>query len=234
MPFADGDKSYRNAPSRNRKETDQMKITRMKLSDMRKPEKNVRMHTEMQLQEYERSIKMFGQIRPIVVDGEGTILAGIGLYETLNRMQKQEADVYCLENLTPAQKKKLMIADNRIFNLGVENLDVLNEFIEELKDDLDIPGFDEEILRQMVSDAEEVTEKICEYGTLDEDEIHEIKQTGERQQAMYKNEAVMTEKNMQTQARSASDSEPLHLDHEIPEPEGKFVICPDCGRKIWL
>ena len=211
-----------------------MEITRMKLSDMRKPEKNVRMHTEMQLQEYERSIKMFGQIRPIVVDGEGTILAGIGLYETLVRMQKQEADVYCLENLTPAQKRKLMIADNRIFNLGVENLDVLNEFIEELKDDLDIPGFDEEILRQMVSDAEEVTEKICEYGTLDEDEIQEIKQTGERQQAMYKNEAAVTEKNMQAQAGPDSNCESLHSDHEISEPEGKFVICPDCGRKIWL
>ena len=153
-----------------------MKVTRMKLAEMKKPDKNVRMHTEKQLQEYERSVRMFGQIRPIVVDEGGTILAGIGLYDTMLRMGEKEADVYQLKSLTPTQKKKLMIADNKIFNLGVENLEVLNEFFEELKDDLDIPGFDEDILRQMVSDAEEVTEKICEYGTLDDDEIKQMKQ----------------------------------------------------------
>ena len=136
-----------------------MKVTRMKLAEMKKPDKNVRMHTEKQLQEYERSVRMFGQIRPIVVDEGGTILAGIGLYDTMLRMGEKEADVYQLKSLTPTQKKKLMIADNKIFNLGVENLEVLNEFFEELKDDLDIPGFDEDILRQMVSDAEEVDRK---------------------------------------------------------------------------
>ena len=65
---------------------------RMKLAEMKKPDKNVRMHTEKQLQEYERSVRMFGQIRPIVVDEEGMILAGIGLYDTLIRMNEQEAD----------------------------------------------------------------------------------------------------------------------------------------------
>lgn len=209
-----------------------MEVIRMKLADMRKPEKNIRMHTEKQLQEYERSIRMFGQIRPIVVDGDGTILAGIGLYETLIRMKEQEADVYRLENLTKTQKKKLMIADNKIFNLGVENLDVLNEFLEELKDDLDIPGFDEEILRQMVSDAEEVTKKICEYGTLDEDEIKHMKQLEERQRAAYGNS--QSEGSPQTPPESRVNQEPQNSDDVTPEQEGNFVICPDCGRKIWL
>ena len=45
-----------------------MKIITMKLADLIKPEKNVRIHTEQQLKEFRRSIKMFGQIRPIVVD----------------------------------------------------------------------------------------------------------------------------------------------------------------------
>lgn len=40
----------------------------MKLSDLVKPEKNVRIHTEQQLKEFRRSIEMFGQIRPIVID----------------------------------------------------------------------------------------------------------------------------------------------------------------------
>lgn len=208
-----------------------MEVIRMKLAEMKKPDKNVRMHTEKQLQEYERSVRMFGQIRPIVVDEEGTILAGIGLYDTLLRMGEKEADVYQLRELTPTQKKKLMIADNKIFNLGVENLEVLNEFFEELKDDLDIPGFDEDILRQMVSDAEEVTEKICEYGTLDDDEIKQMKQLEERQKATYGN-SVSSEREP-APAEGKAIQEP-QANEETAEPEGNFVICPDCGRKIWL
>lgn len=220
-----------------------METIRMKLADMKKAAKNVRMHTEKQLQEYERSIRMFGQIRPIVVDEEGNIMAGNGLYETLLRMKAEEADVYRLENLTPAQKKKLAIADNKIYNLGVENLMVLNEFIEELRDDLDIPGFDEEILKQMISDAEEVTEKICEYGTLDDNEIQELKKLGERQSAAYENGKQDNREVSATPVISSTIQEPgvpegrmsaENPNNVMSEPEGKFVICPDCGRKIWL
>lgn len=220
-----------------------METIRMKLADMKKAAKNVRMHTEKQLQEYERSIRMFGQIRPIVVDEEGNILAGNGLYETLLRMKAEEADAYRLENLTPAQKKKLAIADNKIYNLGVENLTVLNEFIEELRDDLDIPGFDEEILKQMVSEAEVVTEKICEYGTLDENEIQELKKLGERQNSAYENESLGDREVSTAPVASSSIQEPVTPEEKYPtenpnsvmsEPEGRFAICPDCGRKIWL
>ena len=136
---------------------------------------------------------MFGQIRPIVVDENNTILAGNGLYETLLRMNREDALVYKYEDLTEAQKKKLMIADNKIFSLGIENLDTLNEFLEELSGDLDIPGFDEEILKQMVADADEITEKIAEYGTLDEDEVQKIKEANERRGSAKRQE---TPRNM--------------------------------------
>lgn len=61
-----------------------MNVTRKLLSELRRPERNVRMHTDKQLKEFRRSIEMFGQIRPIVVDEDGVILAGNGLYETLS------------------------------------------------------------------------------------------------------------------------------------------------------
>ena len=107
-----------------------MKQLTMKLKDLVRPERNIRIHTEKQLAEFERSVRMFGQIRPIVVDENNIILAGNGLYETLLRMNREEALVYKYEDLTEAQKKKLMIADNKIFSLGIENLDTLNEFLE--------------------------------------------------------------------------------------------------------
>ena len=140
----------------------------MKVADLKAPERNVRIHTDQQLKEFEKSIRMFGQIRPIVVDENNEILAGNGLYLTLMRLGIEEARVYKYDDLTSAQKKKLMIADNKIFNLGIENMDTLNEFLSELQGDLDIPGYDEDILRQMFADADELTEQISNYGTLDQ------------------------------------------------------------------
>ncbi len=210
-----------------------MEITTMKLADLVKPEKNVRIHTERQIKEFQRSVTMFGQIRPIVVDENNVILAGNGLYDTLVRMGKETADVYRYDNLTENQKKKLMIADNKIFNLGIENLEVLDSFLEDLQGDFDIPGFDEEILKQMVSDAENVTEKIAEYGTLDEEEIQKIRKSAERTQ-----EPVQNAEGHPQQEPDSSKKESLPV-MEVQENDEaaeirKFIICPKCGEKIWL
>lgn len=209
-----------------------MEIITMKLVDLVKPEKNVRIHTEQQLKEFQRSVKMFGQIRPIVVDENNVILAGNGLYETLIAMGKETADVYKYDNLTENQKKKLMIADNKIFSLGIENLDTLNSFLEDLQGDLDIPGFDEDILKQMVSEAEDVTEKLSEYGTLDDEEIQSIKESGERkEQQIQKAEAEQATPAPQPIAQPQQE---MPEDSEDTTEVKKFVICPTCGEKIWL
>jgi ParB-like chromosome segregation protein Spo0J len=209
-----------------------MEIITMKLVDLVKPEKNVRIHTEQQLKEFQRSVKMFGQIRPIVVDENNVILAGNGLYETLIAMGKETADVYKYDNLTENQKKKLMIADNKIFSLGIENLDTLNSFLEDLQGDLDIPGFDEDILKQMVSEAEDVTEKLSEYGTLDDEEIQSIKESGERkEQQIQKAEAEQAAPAPQPIAQPQQE---MPEDSEDTTEVKKFVICPKCGEKIWL
>lgn len=208
-----------------------MEVITMKLADLVKPERNVRIHTEQQLKEFERSITMFGQIRPIVVDENNVILAGNGLYETLLMMGKETADVYQYKNLTENQKKKLMIADNKIFNLGIENLETLNCFLEELQGDLDIPGFDEEILKQMVSEAEDITSKLSEYGTLDEDEIRSIRKSSQKreQKAQY----ARTEGDCPEQQSAAVQQEDQADNDETTEIR-KLVICPKCGEKIWL
>lgn len=208
-----------------------MKVTTMNLSELKKPEKNVRIHTEQQLKEFERSVTMFGQIRPIVVDENNVILAGNGLYDTLIAMGRETADVYKYDNLTENQKKKLMIADNKIFSLGIENLDTLNSFLEELQGDLDIPGFDEDILKQMVSEAEDVTEKIAEYGTLDEDEIQSIKENATRKEQ----QTPPQEQKADPEAPGTATSELIQEEQDEETTEiKKFVICPNCGEKIWL
>lgn len=201
-----------------------MQIIKMPLSELVYPEKNMRIHTENQIQEFIRSIKMFGQIRPVVIDENNVILAGNGLVQALNRAGITEADVYKIANLTENQKKKLMIADNKIFSLGIENLDTLNTFLEELQGDLDIPGFDEEILKTMVADGDEVTQKIAEYGVLNTAEIEQIRQTPIRKD---ESPAPIT-------TSTSDDTDEEEITEQEPADVRKFVVCPKCGEKIWL
>ena len=213
-----------------------MKVTKMKISELKCPEKNIRIHTEKQIQEFSRSVNMFGQIRPIVVDEDNTILCGNGLYATLVHMGMESADVYKVTGLSEQQKKKLMIADNKIFGLGIDDLDTFNQFLEDLKEDLDIPGYDKEILESMVAEAEEITERISEYGTIDESEIEAIRASKERKEALIEkslNNAEGddgsdddTDTSDQNNAQQTESSDPADVQ--------KFVVCPDCGCKIWL
>ena len=213
-----------------------MNSIKVKLSELKKPEKNVRIHTPKQLSEFVRSVKMFGQIRPIVIDENNMILAGNGLFDALMAAEYTEAECYQYTDLTENQKKKLMIADNKIFSLGIENIDTLNSFIADLSEDLDIPGYDSEILRQMIADADEVTEKLAEYGTLQIGQIEEIRQAGERRDARIQAAANEEHNN------SSGTNESIKIDNNSTANERpgettdiqKYVICPKCVEKIWL
>lgn len=217
-----------------------MKVIKKRLDDLKHPEKNVRIHSEQQIRELKRSLEKFGQTRALVVDENNVILIGNGLYEAMVSLGYQEASVYVKTELSENDKKKLMIADNKTYALGIDNLDTLNEFLEELQGDLDIPGYDEEILQQMVADADEVTEKISEYGTLDASEIQKIKEANEKREqkaavaeisdnnSENSSENPNTSDNQSSERQNTTETEP-----EITETR-KFVICPNCGEKIWL
>lgn len=217
-----------------------MKVIKKRLDDLKHPEKNVRIHSEQQIRELKRSLEKFGQTRALVVDENNVILIGNGLYEAMVSLGYQEASVYVKTELSENDKKKLMIADNKTYALGIDNLDTLNEFLEELQGDLDIPGYDEEILQQMVADADEVTEKISEYGTLDESEIQKIKEANEKREqkaaaaeisdnnSENSSENPNTSDNQSSERQNTTETEP-----EITETR-KFVICPNYGEKIWL
>lgn len=205
-----------------------MKVISMTIDSLVSPEKNVRIHSEKQISEFVRSIEKFGQIRPVVVDENNTVLAGNGLVEAMKKAGKDTVFVYKMDNLSENDKKKLMIADNKIFSLGIDNLETLNSFLEDLRDDLDIPGFDEDILASMVESSAEVTERISNYGVLDIDEINAIRENSAKEE---KSEVVKEEK---LQSVPLEQNHPTETVSEEAESEGDFVICPKCGEKIWL
>lgn len=210
-----------------------MKVVKKRLDELKKPERNIRLHTDKQIREFRRSIEMFGQIRPVVIDEEGTILAGNGLVDTLRSMGHTEADCFIVKGLTEVEKKKLMLADNRIFNLGVDDMAAFDEFILELKDDLDIPGFDEGMLRSLVMDVDDVDDLISGYGLITEEKAEEMIETRERYEAREEKAAESAIEYTPAPAPT-TNSVTGEKQSEAEEVEHRFILCPKCGERIWL
>jgi len=206
-----------------------MKVTRMKLSSLRLPEKNVRIHSEKQTKEFVRSLDAFGQIRPIVVDEDHTILAGNGLYAALMAKGETEADVLVMKGLSENEKKKLMLADNKIYSLGVDDMDVFEEFLRDLGDDLEIPGYDLELLETITADMSDVDEMISGYGTVSDSTREQIAATAERYEAQEAEHAAAAEEIKPAQPAPETPAE----GHGEPLPR-RFIQCPKCGERIWV
>lgn len=199
-----------------------MQVQTKKLSDLHKTEKNIRKHSERQIKEYIRSIEMFGQTKPIVAAEDGEILVGNGLYDALTAMGRTEADVYIISGLSRAQRKKLMLADNKVYEMGFTDISALDDILLDLGKDFDIPGYDPSLLDALVSTKEEVAEEIADYGRMEP----EVRQTPVKEEAIT--------------AETRHDDVPLYAPPvktpagEFKSPEAPFVICPKCGEKIWL
>lgn len=206
-----------------------MQTIKRKIEELKLPERNVRIHTEKQIAEFIRSLRMFGQFRPAIIDETDTILVGCGMYVAMKQDGWTEIDVIQKTDLTENEKKKLMIVDNKIFDLGMDDFDGLNAFLAELQTDLDIPGFDESVLQSIVADAEKVTEEIMDYGTLAPETVEKIKATEERRNQEEVVEAISDPTEVVEKMATTT------LAEESAETEVKrFVICPHCGEKVWL
>ena len=156
-----------------------MQVITKKISELIRAEKNVRLHGDRQIKEYIRSVEMFGQIRPLVVDENNVVICGNGLLQALQQMGRETAECYVVSNLTENQKKKLMLADNKIYELGVNNATVFDDMLKELAGDIDIPGYDSELLEVLTASANEATEIINDYGTLPKEQVEHIKTRAE-------------------------------------------------------
>ena len=153
------------------------------------------------------------------------ILAGNGLYETLLSMGRTKADCYVVTGMSENEKKKLMLADNRIFDLGVDDMSAFDAIIAELGEDLDVPGYDDELLQSLTADAAEIDEMMSSYGLITEEKKEEIHNAADTYQK--------AEEARVARPPDATDNDVGHTD-EDEAPEGRFVICPKCGEKIWL
>lgn len=113
------------------------------------------------------SIEEFGQFRSIVAMEDGTILAGHHVWEASQKAGMTTIRVDYIKVKDDAEARKIMLADNRLADLGLgPDLDLLLENLEKLDGDLIGTGFDDEYIQML----EEATAGAPDFDDL-EDEV---------------------------------------------------------------
>lgn len=108
---------------------------------------NPRRHNRAQLRWLAKIIKKFGFRVPILVDAKATIIAGHARWEAARMAGLMEVPTILVDDLSEAEVKAFMIADNRIAELASWDDKVLaQQFLElselDLEFDLELTGFD--------------------------------------------------------------------------------------------
>ena len=106
--------------------------------------RNSRTHSDEQVTKIAASIKEFGFLNPIIVDGENGIIAGHGRVMAAKKLGIDELPVIEASHLTEAQRRAYVIADNRLaLDAGWDDEMLRVEFAElaEADFDLTLTGF---------------------------------------------------------------------------------------------
>jgi ParB-like chromosome segregation protein Spo0J len=100
--------------------------------------RNSRTHSAQQIDKIAASIREFGFLNPIIVDGQNGIIAGHGRVMAAQKLGLAELPVIEAAHLTEAQRRAYVIADNRLaLDAGWDN-DLLKIELQ----DLGAQGFD--------------------------------------------------------------------------------------------
>ena len=100
--------------------------------------RNSRTHSETQVAKIAASIREFGFLNPVIVDGKNGIIAGHGRVMAAQKLGLTNVPVIEAAHLTDAQKRAYVIADNRLaLDAGWDDAMLKIEL-----QDLDLEGFD--------------------------------------------------------------------------------------------
>lgn len=107
--------------------------------------RNARTHTEDQIKKIQSSIREFGFINPVLIDDKFNIIAGHGRVEAAKKEGFKELPCLFVEDLSEAQKRAYILADNRLAMDAGWDHEMLSIEIEDLRElgfDLELTGFE--------------------------------------------------------------------------------------------
>jgi len=123
-----------------------LKISYKDPDQLKKRPRNPRTHTPKQIKRIVASIKEFGFISPVLIDGSDEIIAGHGRVEAAKLVGMSDVPTVRVDHLTPAQIRAYVIADNKLAENAGWDRELLTLELQELSVDLNfdvtITGFE--------------------------------------------------------------------------------------------
>lgn len=128
-------------------EKTRLKIVYCKTDDLVPYAGNARTHSDKQIAQIAASIRQFDFANPVLVDGDGGIIAGHGRVAAARQLGIAEVPTIELAHLSAAERRAYVIADNRLAELAGWDRDILKVEFQALAEldlgfELEITGFE--------------------------------------------------------------------------------------------
>jgi len=139
--------------------------------------KNARTHSDAQVAQIASSIVEYGFTAPLLVSGDGGILAGHGRLAAAQKLALDVVPVVVLDHLTPTQRRAYILADNQLTLQGGWNEELLAAELAELSAagfDLALTGFSDDELASLLDEADPGDETNPPIGGFTEDADEDI------------------------------------------------------------
>lgn len=136
----------------------ELSVTYRQISDLRPRATNPRTHSKKQLEQIAASLLRFGFTNPILIDDDDGIIAGHGRVEAARLIDLTEVPTVRLANMSEADRRAYVIADNKLAENAGWDLDLLGsefKYLSELDFDLDLSltGFEFAEIDGLISEA---------------------------------------------------------------------------------
>ena len=137
--------------------------------------RNARTHSDEQVTQIAASIAEFGFVNPVLAGADGILIAGHARLLAARKLGMTEVPVIVLDHLTEAQRRALVIADNRLaLNAGWDE-EMLRVELEALREDdfnLELLGFADDEIEALLAEPDEPI-----AGNTDDDAVPEVPET---------------------------------------------------------
>lgn len=133
-----------------------LQVTYRKLTDLIPYVRNARTHSDEQVAQLAGSIKEFGWTNPILVDDDGGIIAGHGRLLAAQRLKMDEVPTIQIGGLSEAQRRALVLADNKLALNAGWDIDLLKVELGDLNEqgfDIALTGFSVDELSKLLAPA---------------------------------------------------------------------------------
>lgn len=168
-----------------------LKIKYVATESLKPYDNNSKIHPETQISQIKKSIGELGFFEPVLIDENKTVLSGHARLQAMIELEEAKIPTISLEGLTENQKRKAIIAANKIQENGAWDKDALIADLQKIleenpSDDLQAAGFTVDELNALINrdqdfdfsddnysgnnEAEEYQSAIIQYVLIFDDE----------------------------------------------------------------